>query len=106
MTLDPFRVQNIAVLTSTTASQTVTFPGTDGETAQIIVRNGAANPVYLAAGASVAIPGGTPSTSTVGIIEVGANTTQTFDFSFGGGTIAYIAATAGGSLTIMTGVGI
>ncbi len=92
-------VSKSVVLTSTTASQTTTVPGGNGT---LVVYNGAANPVYLTFGATAVIPAAGTWTSDLMVIQPG--TTQTFAAS--GGTLAYIASTAGGALILSVGEGV
>lgn len=87
-------------LTSTTSSQTVTVPA---GFPSITIYNGAANPVYLAFEASVAVP--TLGVWADQVICVQPGTTQVFDNHDAGGTLAYIASTAGGELVISIGDG-
>ena len=101
---DPFEVSSTAVLTSTTASQSVTFPA-GAETTQLVIYNGGANPVYVSRAASVAIPSATPGINDPQVMCVAPSTTQPFTLPMNGGTLSYIAATAGGALVIMTGTG-
>ena len=102
MSLQALSPNQSVVLTSTAASQTTTVPANGGES--ITIYNGAANPVYLKWGASVAIPA--TGTWTSGIIVVASTTTQSFGNDIRGGSLSYIAATAGGLLTITTGEGV
>jgi len=90
-------VSKSVVLASTLASQTTVVPA--GGT--LVVYNGAANPVYLTFGASVAVPGTGNWTSDLLIVQ--PSTTQAF--ANGGGTLAYIASTAGGLLVLSVGEG-
>ncbi len=92
-------VSKSVVLTSTTSSQTTTVPGGNGS---LVVYNGAANPVYLTFGASIAIPATGTWTSDITVVQPG--TTQVF--ASGSGTLAYIAATAGGLLILSVGEGV
>ena len=98
--MNPFHSAKTIKLTSTTSSQTVTVPaGFDN----FVIYNGGSNPLYLKYGASVAVP-------TVGawvdqLICVQPGTTQTFNNKDGGGTLAYIAETAGGTVIISVGDG-
>ena len=106
---EAFTVSNTAVLTSTITSQTVVFPAADGETLQLIIYNGAANPVFVAKAATVAVPAVTASGGTAaspGVICIAPSTSQPFSLPMLGGTLAYIAATAGGFLAITTGSGL
>lgn len=104
MMLTPFVVSSTAVLTSTTSSQSVTFPAS-GQTNQIVVYNGGANPVYVAKAATVAIPSGAPALNDPQVLCIAPSTTQPFTVPMNGGTLSYVAATAGGALVIMTGNG-
>ncbi len=93
------RVSKSVVLTSTTSSQTTQVPGGNGT---LVVYNGAANPVYLTYGATASVPAAGTWTGDIFIVQPG--TTQTFAAS--GGTLAYIAATAGGTLILSVGEGL
>lgn len=95
-----FTSRATTVLTSTTSSQTVTVP--TGEPT-MIVHNAASNPVYLKWGASVAVP--TTFASGDWTMAVPAGLSRSFDIPQAGGTLAYIASTAGGSLIISIGSG-
>ena len=101
---EAFEVSSTAVLTSTTASQSVVFP-TVGETLQLSIYNGAANPVYVSKAATVAIPSATPAATDPQVFCVPPTSTRLFTLPMNGGTLSYIAATAGGTLVIMTGTG-
>ncbi|MES2904225.1 MAG: hypothetical protein V4696_08580 [Pseudomonadota bacterium] len=92
-------VSRSVVLTSTTSSQITTVPNSG---ATLVVYNGAANPVFLTFGSSVAVPA--TGTWTGDLLIVQPSTTQTF--ANGGGTLAYIASTAGGLLTLSVGEGV
>jgi hypothetical protein len=99
----PFAAVATVNLTSTTTSQPVVFAA-GVSTNQIVVINGCPNIVYIKLAGTVTIPGATPDVT--GIIACSPNSTQPFTLPMNGGTLAFIAATAGGPLTIMTGNGI
>lgn len=101
MSLRTFTASRAVLLTSTAASQTTTVPGGNGK---MVVYNAGANPVLLAWAASVAIPAA--GTWTDGLLVVSPGATVSTDIPIGGGTLAYIAQTAGGSLWLNTGEGI
>lgn len=85
-------------LTSSTSSQTVTLPA--GGTSMIAF-NGGSNPVYLRWGSSISIP----TTPGSGCYFVAPGQTALFSCQQSGGTLAYIADTAGGQLAISVGTG-
>ncbi len=96
----PFHSSKTVKLTSTTSSQTVAVPaGFD----DIVIYNGGNYPVYLKYGTSVAVP--VVGTWTDKLICVQPGTTQTFNNRDGGGTLAYIAETTGGTLILSVGDG-
>ena len=97
---EPFTVSSTVVLTSTTSSQTTAVPAGGSS---IIVYNGGANVVYLTFAATVAVP--TTGTWTPNVIAAQPETTQSFGISRDGGTLAYIASTAGGLLVLSVGSG-
>lgn len=97
---NPFGFASVATLTSTTSSQTVSVPDTG---VQLFAYNGAANTVYLKWAGSVALPTDTFGGPYAGVLPAG--TTQVLTVPTGGGTLAYIANTAGGELTLATGYG-
>ena len=97
--MKPLTAGATAVLTSTTSSQTVTLPSGYNS---LCAYNGGSNPVFLKIGASVAVPG---ATFDAGVICVQPGTTQVFGISPTGGTLAYIAQTAGGTLVLTVGEG-
>ena len=92
-------VSKSVVLASTTSSQTTTVPSGNGT---LVVYNGGANPVFMTYGATVAVPATGTWTSDIVVVQPG--TTQSFAAS--GGTLAYIAATAGGALILSVGEGL
>jgi hypothetical protein len=91
---------HVGVFTSTTSSQTLAVPA--GATSMKVV-NAAANPLYLKFAATVAVP--TTLASGEGEMYVAASSNDTFALPASitalGGTLAYIAVTAGGALTII-----
>ena len=103
----PFMVSGTVLLTSTTSSQTVTFANT-GYNDTIVIYNGGANVLFAMPGVSVAVPsviasGGTGTGYAAWAIAPG--TTQSFTYEEQGGTVAYIAQTAGGTVTMSVGAG-
>lgn len=98
--MQPFTSSQTVKLTSTTASQTVVVPNGFNS---LSIFNAGANPVYFAYGASIAVP--TVGTWVPGLIAVQPSTTQVFANRPSGGTLAYIAETAGGTVLLSTGEG-
>lgn len=99
--MTPFNAARTVRLTSTTSSQTTTIPA--GFTS-LVVFNGGGQPLYLAMGASVAIP----AVGTWGdnLVCVQPGTTQVFGIPNTGGTLAYIADTTGGPVVLSVGTGV
>ena len=100
MSFNAFTPQSSVLLTSTTASQTTSVSQNCDD---LLIYNGAANPVYMAWAGAVAVP--TAGTWTAGLIIVPPGTSLKIAAPMGGGTLAYIAATAGGLLIISGGIG-
>jgi hypothetical protein len=98
--MKPFTSSQTVKLTSTTSSQTVVVPNGFNS---LSIYNAGANPVYFALGASVAVP--TVGTWVPGVIAVQPSTTQVFATVPMGGTFAYIAETAGGTVVVSVGEG-
>jgi len=96
-----FTPLSTVVLTSTTSSQTTTVPANSGN---MVAYNGGTNTVYLTFANSLAVP--TTGTWTASVIAVQPGTTQTFTIPPAGGTLAYIAETAGGELILSVGQGV
>ena len=88
------------VLTSTTSSQTTSVPG--GNTT-MIAYNAGSNPVYMRFAATVAVPDATWDYEPIYVVQ--PSTTQAFSIPSAGGTLAYIASTAGGTLVLSVGNG-
>ena len=99
--MKPFTSSQTVKLTSTTASQTVVVPNGFNS---LTIYNAGIYPVYFAYGASVAVP--TVGTWVNGVIAVQPSTTQVFANTPVGGTMAYIAETAGGTVLVAVGEGI
>lgn len=87
-------------LTSTTSSQVTSVPV---GAYSITVYNGGANVVWLKWAATVAVP--TAGTWTDNVFAVQPGTTQSFSAPQSGGSLSYIAETAGGQLIIGVGSG-
>ena len=100
MALDPFAAAATVVLTSTLASQTTTVPSRGAGT--LVAYNAGPNVVYLKAGTTVAVP--VAGTWTDGVTAIAPGSTQSI--SNVGGSLAYIAETAGGGLYLSIGEGV
>lgn len=98
--MKPFTASQTVKLTSTTSSQTVTIPNGYNT---LEVYNGGLYPVYIKYAATVAVPSTTWVDSVVCIQPA---TTQVFANPPGGGVLAYIAETSGGSLVLSVGEGV
>ena len=104
----PFQVSGTVLLTSLATAQTVIFPAANGETDSIVIYNGGANLLFATLGATVSVPGVTASGgsgSGLAYWAIAPGTTQTFTCEMLGGTVAYIAQTAGGTVTMSVGAG-
>lgn len=99
MTEQVFTPIATAALTSTTSSQTIIIP--PGSTT-LIVYNGGSNSVYFRFGASVTVPSGIMAS---GVYLATPGQTILYASPQSGGSLAYIADTAGGPLSISVGVG-
>ena len=97
--MTPFTPLSTSKLTSTSSSQTVTVPV---GASVLVAYNGGPQPVYLKYGASVAVPGAWAEK----VMAVQPYPTQAFAVPQGGGTLAYIADTTGGSLVLSVGEGL
>jgi hypothetical protein len=98
--MQPFHASKTVRLASTASSQTVSIPaGFD----DMVIFNGSTFPVYVKYADSVAVP--TLGTFVDQLICIQPNTSQTFNNRDGGGTLAYIADGAGGTLVISIGAG-
>lgn len=95
-----FTPASSVTLTSTTSSQSTLVPT---GAYSITVYNGGANVVWLKWGASITAP--VTGTWTDGVFAIQPGTTQSFSAPQGGGTLAYIAETAGGQLIVGVGSG-
>ena len=103
----PFMVSGTVLLTSTITSQTVTFANT-GYNDSIVIYNGGANMLFAQPGASIAAPGVTASGGTgtgYAAWAIAPGSTQVFAYEEQAGTVAYIAQTAGGTVTMSVGSG-
>ena len=100
MALDPFAAASTVVLASTLASQTTTVPARGAGT--LVAYNAGTNVVYLKWAATVAVP--VSGTWTDNITAIAPGSTQSV--SNVGGTLAYIAETAGGALYLSIGEGV
>ena len=101
MSLDPFIAAQSVVLTSTTSTQATIVPG--GGAGTLVVYNAGANVVYLKWAATVAVP--VLGTWTSGVTAIAGGSTQSLSNNPFGGTLAYIAETAGGELILSIGEG-
>ena len=99
--MKPFTSSQTVKLTSTASSQTVTVPNGYNS---LTIYNAGIYPVYFAYGASVAVPTG--GTWVSNVISVQPATTQVFANTPVGGTMAYIAETAGGTVILSVGEGV
>ena len=99
--MKPFTSSQTVKLTSTTSSQTVTVPTGYNS---LSIYNSGVYPVYFVYGASVVVP--TVGTWVSGMIAVQPATTQVFANVPTGGTMAYIAETAGGTVVLSVGEGV
>ena len=99
MALDPFASAATVVLASTLVSQTTTVPSRGAGT--LVAYNAGPNVVYLKSAATVAVPAA--GVWTDGVTAIAPGSTQSV--SNVGGTLAYIAETAGGALYLSIGEG-
>ncbi len=100
MALDPFAAAATVVLASTLVSQTTTVPSRGAGT--LVAYNAGPNVVYLKSAATVAVPTGGAWADGVTALAPGSSQSV----SAVGGTLAYIAETAGGGLYLSIGEGI
>ena len=95
-----FTASSSVLLTSTTASAATVIPAGNDD---LLIYNGAANAVYMAWAANVAVPAA--GVWGAGLIIIPPGVSMKIGCPIAGGSLAYIAATAGGALTISAGIG-